>query len=275
MKKCINAWSIPSNVPFEEMFKQIKTAGFDGIELNIDASGSSAHALSVDTTPEELKKIKDIAEKYELTIPSISTSQYRGFLGSCSKENNETAKNLLRKQLEFAAAFGSTGILVVPGGISKEVSLKKSYEDAFETLSSMKSELNDSKIWVGLENVWNTFFMSPFDMKNFIDDLNIKSIGAYFDVGNVVSFSEPEHWIEILGNRIKKIHVKDYARCGRIYTGNFVNLLEGTFSWKNTMVALKDAGYDDYLTVELGVIDDCPEYLYDISSKALDIMIKM
>lgn len=61
--------------------------------------------------------------------------------------------------------------------------------------------------------------MSPFDMKAFIDGLGSPYIGAYFDVGNVVVTSAPEHWIEILGSRIFKIHVKDYKREGRIYSG--------------------------------------------------------
>ena len=37
-------------------------------------------------------------------------------------------------------------------------------------------------------------------------------IGWYFDVGNIVRYGWPEHWIQALGKRIIKIDIKDYSR---------------------------------------------------------------
>ena len=37
-------------------------------------------------------------------------------------------------------------------------------------------------------------------------------IGAYFDVGNCILYGYPEQWVGILGERIKKVHVKDFKR---------------------------------------------------------------
>ena len=103
----------------------------------------------------------------------------------------------------------------------------QSYENSLTALEELKPEIEAAKIHVGVENVWNGFFTSPFDMKNFIDSLNCPYIGAYFDVGNVIAFSNAEYWIEILGTRICKIHVKDFKRNGSINRGGcFVNLLE-------------------------------------------------
>ena len=39
MKKALNAWSVPANVPFEALFPALKQAGFDAVELNLDAAG--------------------------------------------------------------------------------------------------------------------------------------------------------------------------------------------------------------------------------------------
>ena len=88
---------------------------------------------------------------------------------------------------------------------------------------------------------------------------------GYFDVGNVVIFSYPEHWIELLSGRIVKVHVKDFNRSGW-NAGSFVNLLEGSVDWGKVMNALRTAGYDGYLTAEVGALPASPDFLYQTTS---------
>ncbi|MGI6706352.1 MAG: sugar phosphate isomerase/epimerase family protein [Clostridia bacterium] len=274
MKKAINAWSVPRHVTFGEMFRDISRAGFDGIELNVDAEGYSNHSLAMSTGKDTFSVINDLIEEYKLPVASISTSLFGGKLGSNDKRVRESGKDIIRKQLECAAALGADGILIVPGGMTEDISLLQAYENSLLAIDELKPEIESAKIHVGVENVWNGFFLSPFDMKNFIDDLNCRYIGAYFDVGNVMAFSNAEYWIEILDNRIRKIHVKDFKRNNGINRGGcFVNLLEGDVDWHKVMAALNKAGYDDYLTAELEIMGGPPDYLYKITSEALDIII--
>jgi L-ribulose-5-phosphate 3-epimerase len=276
MKKAINAWSVPNNVTFEEMFHDISKAGFHGIELNLDADNYSNHSLTMSTGKDTFTEIKHLAKEYNLPVASISTSLSGGKLGSDSKAVRESGKDIIRKQLECAAELGADGILTVPGGITENISLQQAYENSFNAIEELKPEIEVAKINVGLENVWNGFFTSPFDMKNFIDRLNCQYIGAYFDVGNVIAFSNAEYWIEILGARIRKIHVKDFKLNSGINRGGcFVNLLEGDVHWNKVIPALCKAGYDGYLTAELDIMPESPQYLYKITSEALDIIIKM
>jgi hexulose-6-phosphate isomerase len=274
VKKAINAWSVPNHVTFAEMFHDISDAGFDGIELNLDADNYSSHSLTMSTGKDTYTEIKRLAEEYNLKIASISTSLTGGKLGSNNKELRESGKDIIRKQLECAEALGTDGILTVPGGMNDNISLLQSYENSFTAIEELKSEIESAKINVGLENVWNGFFISPFDMKNFIDRLDCRYIGAYFDVGNVIAFSNAEYWIEILNTRIRKIHVKDFKRNNGINRGgSFVNLLEGDVNWNKVVPALCKAGFDGYLTAELDMMQECPEYLYKITSTALDMII--
>ncbi len=274
MKKAINAWSIPQGVSFEAMFQAVSEAGFDGIELNVDKDNSSGHSLTMSSDKETFAEINQLAVKYQLKVGSISTSLTGGKLASNLEADREYAKDIIRKQIECATALGADTILTVPGGMTDEISLLQAYENSSRALQELKPEIEASKINVGVENVWNGFFTSPFDMKNFIDELDSPYIGAYFDVGNVIAFSEAEYWIEILDTRIRKIHVKDFKRKGGLNSGGlFVNLLEGSVNWKKVIPALKKVGYDSYLTAELGVMADCPEYLYKTTSMALDIIL--
>jgi hexulose-6-phosphate isomerase len=87
-------------------------------------------------------------------------------------------------------------------------------------------------------------------MRVFIDSFSSQMIGAYFDVGNVLLTGYPDHWIRILGERIKRVHVKDFKLSVGTAEG-FVDLLEGDVNFEEVKKALADVGYDGYVTAEL------------------------
>ena len=257
MKKAINAWTVDNAVGFDELFKQVKEAGFEGIELNVDAVGRESHSLSFDTSDSELEHIKNLSKEHDLKIVSISSSLYGEHgLGVPDKEQRELSKKVLRTQLRCAKALDAPGILVVPGGIIEQNSIAKAYETSLQTLKEMNPEIKAAQIYVGVENVWNGFFMSPYDMSVLIDETKNPFICAYFDVGNVVAFSWPEYWIEILGEKAKLIHIKGFKRgnmaFGGLNTGGtFVDLLDADINWYAVVSALRKIGFNGYLTAEL------------------------
>lgn len=73
-------------------------------------------------------------------------------------------------------------------------------------------------------------------------------------MGNVVTFSWPEHWIEILGHRILKLDIKEYSRSKRDAEGRWagfrVELLEGDCGWPAVM-RLDAIGYEGWATAEI------------------------
>ena len=269
MKSALNAWSCPKDQDFKGMFAALKKAGFDGVELNIDMPGRSAHSLTLDTSKDQLKEIKAVIEDIGLPVSGISTSLFQSeTLGSNRPEDRDFTRRLLETQLGFADYLEADGILIVPGGITENRSIRQAWDNCQESLLSLKNVIAGGKAFVGIENVWNNFFLSPMLMAQFIDELNIPHLGAYFDVGNVAIFSWPEYWIEILGKRIVKIHVKDFKK-STTNAGSFVNLLEGSIRWDKVMAALRKIGYDGYLTAELAPMPNTPEYLYQITQSAL------
>jgi hypothetical protein len=60
-------------------------------------------------------------------------------------------------------------------------------------------------------------------------------------------FGWPEHWIDTLGARIAKLHIKDFSRKKRdnegLWKGFDVELGEGDAGWDRTMKALDRVGY--------------------------------
>lgn len=258
------------------MFKNLSECGFSAAELNIDREGASAHSLTMDTTEAELYDIKKEADSCGISIAGVSTSLYGGLMGSPVKEEREEAKAVLRKQLTAAAALGAECVLAVPGAdIAGGADIAEAYQNAYQTLSEMKAEIEEAKIYVCLENVWNAFFTSAFDMKNFIDRLDSPYIKAYYDVGNTVAFSDTVSWINILGERIKRVHIKGYKRNIGVFGalnggGDFVDLLDGDIDWRGVINALKKAGYESFLTAEVAPTKkyaDMREYYKKVSEE--------
>ena len=266
MKKALNAWTVDSKVGFRDMFSQLKEAGFDGVELNVDEAGHSDHSLTIETTDSELAEIKALSEEFQLPVTSISTSMLGGYrMGAVDEDDRELARTVIRTQLKCAKALNAPGILIVPGGVPQQASFTRAYEQSMKMIEELKPDIDQARVNVGLENVWNGFFMSPFDMAKFIDNADHPFICAYYDVGNVIAFSWSEYWIDVLGNRIRHVHVKDFKRGSESYGGlntggTFVDLLEGDVNWKAVMPALRAAGYDGYLVAE--VFSDTPDLNY-------------
>ena len=73
MYKSINAWTVDKTASFEQMFKDVKEAGFEGIELNVDKDDYSEHSISLEKKT-DLDAIAKLSEKYSLPVVSISTS---------------------------------------------------------------------------------------------------------------------------------------------------------------------------------------------------------
>ena len=273
MKKSLNAWTVEGSLNFEETFAAVSAAGFDGIELNVDGSG--AHSITLSTTKEEFAAIRALSEKYNLPVVSISTSLWGAKMGH--PDEWDAGRELIRKQLEAAAELGAGGILIVPGGMGGDYTIASVRKNSIDFLKSMKDEIEEKGIFVGVENVWNGFFLSPYDMMSFLDELDPELFGLYYDLGNMVAFSDTIHWTEIVAPRALKIHIKDYKRNGGINRGGrFCQLLEGDVDFEGAMALLRAAGFDGYLTAEVSRDDESvawSDYFASIS-KAEDKIIE-
>ena len=252
MKTSINAWTFPDAYTFEDCFKAAKKAGFDAIEFNVDAVGRSAHSFSLESTDADVAAVNALAKNYGIIICSISTSLTAGLWAKSDAESIKKIHGIVEMQLKIAKALGADTILTVPGGMSNGMLLSEARANSIRNLKDFLPSIEKYGVKVGLEIVWNAFFLSPYDMVSFIDELGSDMFGAYFDPGNMVAFSDTVHWADVVGGMTFKIHVKDYKRTSGVNRGGkFVQLLEGDVDWRRSMAILKARGFDGYLTAEV------------------------
>ena len=94
------------------------------------------------------------------------------------------------------------------------------------------------------------------EFSQYLDEFESDAVTAYFDVGNIVAYGFPQHWIRSLGSRISKVHVRGFNANEHRFT---YLIEECTIDWNAVMTSLNDVGYDDYMTAELPVGADDPE----------------
>ncbi len=279
MKKAITIGTMgPFGRDIKGAFELAKKAGFDGVELSMDAGDSGC--ITLDTTEAKLMEMKKLAEETGIEIPSVTGSSFFVYsLASDEEENREMAMKLLKKQIDAAKIVGADTILFVPGLVDNSIASRDdviSYDVAYNrTVEGVKEIVPYAKaagINLGIENVWNKFLISPLDMKNIIDDIGDDIVGCYLDVGNVMYTAYPEQWIKILDNRVKRIHVKDFKTpVGNIM--GFVPLLAGNVNYPKVMEALKEIGYDKWITSEISPSMYYPEYTIYATAMAMDYII--
>lgn len=254
MKKGINIWSFAPGTALKDCIRIAKDAGFEGIELELTEAGD----LNLQSTEKDARAVRAMLDDAGIAAAGFATGLYWSY--SMTSEDaaiRSKAKDVCKKQLELAAALGVDTILVIPGAVgvdfipnSEVVDYEKAYDRALEAVSELAVDAKGAGVSIGIENVWNKFLLSPLEMRGFLDAIGSEFVGSYFDVGNTVYSGYPEHWIRILGHRIKKVHFKDYRREAGGLVG-FVDLLAGDVNYPAVTDALRAIGYDNYVTAEM------------------------
>jgi len=252
MKKAVNAWTFPSDMPVKERIQEAAKAGYDGIELIFTEQGE----VSLERTDAELAEYRKLAESLGIEIPSIVASVYgRDNLANPDPAIIDAGIERGARALHAAAVLGADTILLVPGRVNKETENPNGrydivYENAAKNVKRLAKFAEQEGVYIGIENVWNKFLLSPLEMRTFVDSAESPYVGVYFDVGNFLPWAFPEQWIRILGSRIKKMHVKDYLISSGP-CGTFVDLLEGSVDYAEVMHACREVGYDNYMVAEV------------------------
>lgn len=241
----INAWVFEPDTTLTEQFSQTAAAGFAAIELCFDTG-----ELTFATSESDCELFARQARDAGLTICSVATGAYwQCNFGSDDADVRRRAHEMTLAAMDRAAWLGAGAMLIVPAVVGRWNSPEPqtSYTDALnrthEGLNRLIPEAETRGVGLAMENVWNRFLLSPTELRDLIDRLNSPYVGVYFDVGNVMPFGYPQDWIDILGHRILRVHLKDYD-LSKPGTDGFVALGDGDVNWGAVFGALSKIGYD-------------------------------
>jgi hexulose-6-phosphate isomerase len=260
MIKSISYWSLQDGLagthPIDKALEDAAAAGFEALELAVGTSG----VFHVEMSDNELKTIADQIARASIPVPTVAA----GLSWGCNplSDDADTRKQSIKihsQALRCAAAIGAKAMLMVPGvvggplGGGNPVRYDHALERARIAVDALLPIADEVGVDLCLENVWNGLFYSPIEFAAFIDSFESNRLGIYFDAGNVLGYHQhPPHWIELLGKRIKRVHIKDFTENFGFTGGySFCPLGAGQVPWTQTIAALKASGYDQTLVAEM------------------------
>ena len=242
-KKAVKLGMVGGGGTLTEKFALLARLGFDGVEL--DSPNGLDRSEVLDARDASGLPIHGVVDSVHWSKPLSSPDE------AVRREGIEALVTALRD----AKAYGASSVLLVPGVVNKQVSYRDAYDRSVACIREVLPLAAELEIHIALENVWNNFLLSPLELCRYIDEFESPWIGSYFDVGNVVRFAWPEHWIEALGPRILKVDVKEYSRKKQndegLWKGFAVELHEGDCDWPAVMKAFDAIGYEGWFTAEI------------------------
>lgn len=232
-----------------EAFKKLRVCGYEGIEPSLLGHVTQENAAEWITASTESGLIID------------------GTVGGRS-EGLEDGIDLTKK-------LGAESMLLVLN-YPKEQSLQKTWSEAVARMKDAAIHAEKQRIKVLIENVWNTFLISAFDMVRFIDEVGSPWVQVHFDIGNMMRWGIAEHWAEVLGTRSQKLDVKEYDLTKASNEGMRkafdTPLGEGSINWPGVRSELAKINYTGWAAAEVKAGDW--DYLADVSKrmdKVLDL----
>jgi len=232
-----------------EICKAIKAAGFDGIEPD-------SHM--------DRNEVLEAMKATGLKASSVCNSKHWETVMS-HPDANERKKGIENMiiAMEDAKAYGTDAVLLVPGIVNDNTSYEDCWKRSTECIKELVPLAEEMRIKICIENVWNNFLLSPIEMRVYLDQFNSPYIGMYFNCGNILIYGWPEQWISTLGNRIARIHIKEFSKQkadkeGR-GAGFNVKLTEGDVRWKEVMTEIRRYYTGGWLTTEQGSPDSADE----------------
>lgn len=235
MRKAVKIGMIRVEGTLADRFGAARDAGFDGVE--VDAPSPHADAEIVEAAGTTGMQIPGVVDSVHWSKP----------LGSADAGVRAAGLEGLRAAIRTCHAVGGTSVLLVPAVVNRETPYADAYERSQAEIRKALPLCRDLGVRIAVENVWNGFLLSPLEAARYTDEIDPEWVGWHFDIGNVVNFGWPAHWIRTLGHRVWKLDVKDFSRSKRdnegLWRGFGVEIGDGDGDWADVVDALHAIGY--------------------------------
>jgi fatty-acyl-CoA synthase len=214
------AWTL------HETVAAVGELGYDGLELRL-LDGEPIEPLTLDTA----RRRAAGAALAQVTLVSLDTSI----------ELTRPFERELAAALELAAEWGTSTVRVFGGNGDAPL------DDIARRLRPGLDQAERLGVTLALET--HDGFARAARVAELLQGVDRPSLAALWDVHHPFRFGDSPHdVVSVLGGRIHLVHMKDAVRRGDDW--QLVPLGEGEVPWRESVDALRAAGYDGWLTVE-------------------------
>ena len=246
---------LSNNESIESALSQTKTNGFDALELSVSSEG----VINTNSSKAECEIIRKKIDDSGIFVDSIATGMSWGVSPtSDDKSIRENSISLHQDALKVASYLNCKALLFVPGVVKSPISpdivrYDRALDRLREAINQMLPIAEDLNVDLCMENVWNGFFYSPIELRDFVDSFDSDRLGVYLDIGNLIGYQQyPPHWVELLNSRIKRVQIKDFQE-NFDWTGSFsfCDIGAGDVPWSETIEALNSIQYKSTIIAEM------------------------
>ena len=246
---------LSNNESIDSALIQTQSNGFEALELSVSDEG----VINTNLSESECSTIRQKIDDSGVFVDSIATGMSWGI--SPTSDDAEVRKNSIKLHqdaIRVASHLDCKALLFVPGVVKSPISPEivrydRALDRLREAINQMLPIAEELDVDLCMENVWNGFFYSPIELRDFVDSFESDKLGVYLDIGNLIGYQQyPPHWIELLNSRIKRVQIKDFQE-NFDWTGSFsfCDLGAGDVPWKETVSALKSIQYKSTIIAEM------------------------
>lgn len=218
----------PSMSPGDKL-KMLQDLGFDGVE---------PRAMLKPEQAAEVKAIRRASQRLDFPVHGLVHSSNPNIV----------------EAIDQAQAYGATSVLHVVR-YNKNIGYRQNYNETQEIIRKAIGHAEKRQVHILIENVWASFLIEPMSMVRYIDELDSPYVQCYFDVGNVVRWGWPQHWLEMLGRRAVKLDIKEYDLRVAMNEGMrkaFAKPLgQGSVEWDKVRAELRKLKFQGWATAEV------------------------
>ena len=266
---------LSNNESIESALSQTKMHGFEALELSVSSEG----VINTNSSKAECEMIRKSIDDSGVFVDSIATGMSWGVSPTSDDESiRKKSISLHQDALKVASYLDCKALLFVPGVVKSPISPEivrydRALDRLREAINQMLPIAEDLNVDLCMENVWNGFFYSPIELRDFVDSFDSDRLGVYLDIGNLIGYQQhPPHWVELLNSRIKRVQIKDFQE-NFDWTGSFsfCDIGAGDVPWKETLEALRTIEYKSTIIAEMLPWD---ETILSRTSAAMDQLFK-
>lgn len=246
---------LSNNESIDSALSQTKSNGFDALELSVSSEG----VINTNSTKPECEIIRKKIDDSGIFVDSIATGM--SWSDSPTSDDESIRKksiSLHQDAIKVASYLECKALLFVPGVVKSPISPEivrydRALERLREAINQMLPIAEDLNVDLCMENVWNGFFYSPIELRDFVDSFDSSRLGVYLDIGNLIGYQQyPPHWVELLNSRIKRVQIKDFQE-NFDWTGSFsfCDIGAGDVPWRETIAALNSIEYNSTIIAEM------------------------
>ncbi len=251
MKLSFNTWAYSSfpvvvpAYPLEETIKRIARVGYDGLEIG----AASPHAYPDYLNKEQRRRIKQVLEGNGLALSSMLPAPGGGPGFNAASPLPEERRNTVeqyRKVIDLCAEWGGKTVIYLAGWQIFGTPRQQAWEWSLAALREIAPIAADRGVTLVIEPqaVDTNLVEGADDAIQMMREAGAPNVKLMFDTIHVMYRNEvPTDYVYQMGQDLAHVHLSDIDRLppgtGR---GDFVGLV----------AALKEIGYDGYLTMEIG-----------------------